>query len=156
MGQIYKKNIKNGENTFKKTKNILSCGEKIEMAEKIKFEVEYSLRTSIKVLYKRLSTASGLEEWFAEEVSKQDDIFEFRWNKNIQKARLLEKEKHESVKFHWLHDNDECYFSFELEKDELTNDLALIVTDFAEEDEVDDTIELWNKQINVLKRKLGM
>lgn len=126
------------------------------MSEKIKFEIEYTFKTSSKLLYKRLSTAGGLEEWFADKVSREDSIFKFKWDGNMQKAELLEVEKKQCVKFHWLHEPEDYFFSFELEKDELTNDLALIITDFAEEDEIDDSIELWDKQINVLKRKLGM
>jgi len=39
---------------------------------------------------------------------------------------------------------------------EITGELTLIVTDFAEPAEVSDTILLWNKQIEQLRRKTGM
>lgn len=127
------------------------------MSSKTKFELEYPLRTSPKVIFKRLSNSAGLSEWFADDVTEHGNIFTFDWNGQKQRAEQLEKEKLSSVRYKWLHDEDEeSYFAFDLEVDELTNDLALIVTDFAEEDEIDDSIKLWDKQIQVLKRKLGI
>ncbi len=123
---------------------------------KTKFEIEYTLRTSAKVLFKRLSTASGLTEWFADDVTQEGNIFTFEWNGSRQKAEQLEKEKYQSVSYRWLDEEEESRFMFSLNVDEVTNSLALIVTDFAEEDEVDESIDLWDKQINVLKRKLGI
>ncbi len=124
---------------------------------KTKFEIEYPLRTSAKVLFKRLSTASGLTEWFADDVTQEGNVFTFEWNGSKQKAEQLEKEKEQSVSYRWLDEEDEeSRFVFSLNVDEITNSLALIITDFAEEDEVDESIDLWDKQINVLKRKLGI
>ena len=40
--------------------------------------------------------------------------------------------------------------------DELTNDVALVITDFAEENEKADSIDLWNTQIAELKHVLGL
>ena len=47
------------------------------------------------------------------------------------------------------------YFEFNIHVEPLTGDVALIITDFADEDEVNDTIELWNKQMDILHRNLG-
>ncbi|MFH2143915.1 MAG: START-like domain-containing protein, partial [Bacteroidota bacterium] len=59
-------------------------------------------------------------------------------------------------KFKWIDDDDdEAYFEFKIVVEELTGDVALIVTDFAEEDEVDDSKDLWDTQISVLKLILG-
>ncbi len=124
---------------------------------KTKFEIEYPLQTSSKVLYKRLSSASGLAEWFADDVMQQGDIFTFEWNGNKQKAEQFQREKLQSVSYRWLDSEDEdTFFKFLLETDDITNSLSLVITDFAEEDEVDEAIDLWDKQIDVLKRKLGI
>lgn len=123
---------------------------------KTKFEIEYPLRTSSKVLYKRLSSSTGLSEWFADDVTQQGNIFTFEWNGSKQRAEQIDKEKLQSVSYRWLSEEQETYFKFLLEVDEITNSLSLIITDFAEEDEIDESIELWDKQIEVLKRKLGI
>ncbi len=126
---------------------------------KTKFEIEYPLQTSSKVLYKRLSNASGLAEWFADDVIQQGDIFTFEWNGIRQKAKQFHREKLQSVSYRWMDDDSEggdTFFKFLLETDDITNSLSLIVTDFAYEDEIDEAIDLWDKQISVLKRKLGI
>jgi len=43
-----------------------------------------------------------------------------------------------------------------LHTDELTGDVALLITDFAEEEDIEDSQELWNKQISNLKHILGL
>jgi hypothetical protein len=60
------------------------------------------------------------------------------------------------VRFHWLDDDDDkSYFEFKLNVDELTGDMALIVTDFAEPDEIQDAKELWESQVSELRHILG-
>ena len=39
--------------------------------------------------------------------------------------------------------------------DEITNDVALIITDFAEEDEIEESKMLWENLIGSLKQVLG-
>ena len=51
---------------------------------------------------------------------------------------------------------NENYFEFRINIEELTGDLALIITDFAEPEEKEDSIYLWDSQINDLKRVLGI
>src|SRR6056297_2618266 len=118
------------------------------MSEKIKFELEYTFNTSPKVLYTRLATASGLSEWFADDVLISDDTFTFLWDGSEQEAKLLGKKANEYVRYKWTDDEDEdAFFEFRLSKDELTSDLALIITDFADdEEEKEDNIELWDTQ----------
>ncbi|MEA3446960.1 MAG: START-like domain-containing protein [Bacteroidota bacterium] len=129
------------------------------MEKNIKYELEYTLNTTPKVLYTRLATASGLSEWFADDVKIQDDdIFTFIWEGSEQQAKLLERKKNKWAKFKWLdgEDNDN-YFEFRLSYEELTGDLALIITDFADdEEEKEDNIELWDAQIQELRRVLGL
>ena len=127
------------------------------MPEKIRYELEYTFKTTPKVLYSRLSTASGLSEWFADDVRVQKNTFIFSWNGSEQVAEVLEKKVNECAKFRWIDDDDDTYFEFRMKKDDLTGDLALIVTDFADdEDEKEDDIELWDTQIQELKRILGL
>ncbi len=123
---------------------------------KEKFELEYIISSSPKVLFERLSTADGLAEWFAENVNQKGDIFSFFWDESEQKAELVSIKKEQSIRFHWLDDEDDnAFFEFKLEIDELTNDLALIITDFADESDMDDAIDLWDKQVDELQHTLG-
>jgi hypothetical protein len=123
-----------------------------------KFELEYNLNCSPKVLFSRLSTPEGLGEWFADQVNVDGDLFTFYWNSSQSKARLSAMKENKLVRFEWMGmDNEESnFFEFRINMEELTNELALIIIDFAESEEKEDSIYLWDSQINDLKRALGI
>ena len=123
-----------------------------------KLELEYTLYCSPKVLFSRLSTPEGLEEWFADNVFADKDLFTFTWDKTESKARLAALKENRLVRFEWVDmDNTESnYFEFKINVHELTSDLALIISDFADPEEKDDAIFLWDTQIGELKRILGL
>ena len=125
---------------------------------RLKFELEYTLNCSPKVLFSRLSTAEGLGEWFADKVKVDGDIFTFFWNNSESKARLSALKDNKLVRFEWIGmENEESnYFEFRINIEELTGDLALIISDFAEPDEKEDSVSLWDSQISDLKRLLGI
>ena len=123
----------------------------------VKFELEYVLNTSVTVLYPRLVTLSGLSDWFADNVEINGDVYTFYWEGSDQSAKVLFKRRERGVRFRWLEDEGEdVYFEFKIHVDELTNELALIIIDFADEDEIDDAKDLWDKQIEKMKRNLGI
>ena len=125
---------------------------------RLKFELEYTLNCSPKVLFSRLSTPEGLGEWFAEKVNADGDLFTFLWNNSESKARLSALKENKLVRFEWVGiENEESnYFEFRINIDELTGDLALLISDFAEKAEMEDATSLWDSQINDLKRLLGI
>ena len=122
-----------------------------------KIELEYLLNCSPKALFSRLSTSEGLSEWFANKVDAEKDLFTFTWDKTESKARLSAIKENRLVRFEWLDDDDENnFFEFRISVHELTSDLALIITDFADPEEKEDAIFLWDTQITDLKRVLGL
>jgi uncharacterized protein YndB with AHSA1/START domain len=125
---------------------------------RIRYELEYTLNCSPKVLFSRLSTPEGLSEWFADNVTVNGEIFTFHWNKSEGKARISTLRENKSVRFEWIDrlNKESNYFEFRIIIEELTGDLALLITDFAEPDEKEDAIYLWDSQISDLKRALGM
>jgi uncharacterized protein YndB with AHSA1/START domain len=125
---------------------------------RVKFELEYTLNSSPKVLFSRLSTPEGLCEWFADNVTVEGDLFTFFWQKSDSKARLSALKENKLVRFEWLDREDEesNYFEFRINIEELTGDVALIIIDFAEPEEKEDVISMWDNQITDLKRLLGM
>ncbi len=122
----------------------------------IKIELEYILKVSPKLLYNRLSTASGLAEWFADDVFIKDKIYTFVWEGSEEVAELIAKKALVSVRFKWLEREDDAYFEFRIENHELTNDLTLYIIDHVEEDEQEEVTILWETQINNLKNTLGL
>ncbi len=121
-----------------------------------KYELEYPIHSSINILYERLSSLSGLAEWFADNVDvDRDGVYTFTWEGSQQNARLVSKKKNNHIRFQWVESEDE-YFEFLIQVDELTGDVSLIVTDFADdEDDQEDATQLWNLQIDTLKHLIG-
>ena len=119
------------------------------------FELEYSVKTSPRFLYNFLSSPSGLSEWFADDVNIKDDVFSFFWEGNEEKAKLLLKRENSLVRYRWLDDPNDYYFEFKILIDDLTGDVALVITDFAEERDMKAAMLLWDTQINVLLHNLG-
>ena len=128
------------------------------MSDKIKYQLEIEVKSSTKVLYNMISTPSGMSEWFADDVNIKNDVFTFFWGNSSEEAKLLTKRKGEAIKFQWVEDIEEgekTFFEIAIKVDELTNDVALIITDFAEEDEIEEAKMLWTNQINELKNTIG-
>jgi uncharacterized protein YndB with AHSA1/START domain len=128
------------------------------MTEKKKFELEYVFKSSPSILYKLLSTPDGLAEWFADDVNIQDNIYTFDWAGEEVTARLLTSKSGEFMRWTWLEDDDEdenTYFELKVKVDPMTKMSVLLITDFAEEDEIDEAKQLWESQINNLKRIIG-
>ncbi len=125
------------------------------MSDKIKFEQEFVIQSSPKMLYQYLSTPSGLSEWFADNVNSRGEIFIFIWDGAEENAKLLKRKSDEFVKFSWEDNEDDSYFEMRIIVDEITKDVSLFITDFAEEDEVEESKMLWNNQIGDLKQVLG-
>lgn len=128
---------------------------KIElMTDKTKIQLEYVLNCSPKVLFSWLSTASGLTEWFADDVKVKGKRFTFIWEGSEQTAEMTLLKENKLVRFSWI-DEDELYFEFRISQDELTGDVSLIIIDFAAEAEIVETKGLWDTQVADLKHMLG-
>ncbi len=125
--------------------------------DKTKFEIEYIINTSPTILFNCLSTPSGLSEWFADDVNIKDDRYTFFWDGSEETAILKTIRKGDSIKFQWEDDEgDDCYFEMTIKIDDLTKDVALIITDFAEGDEEQEEAKLlWDNNVVKLKQAIG-
>jgi uncharacterized protein YndB with AHSA1/START domain len=117
--------------------------------------LEFFLKTSPTVLFSRISTPSGLAEWFADNVKVEGKILTFVWGTTEQQAEILAMIPNVSISFRWLGIDPGYQFGFNIIQDELTGDVALIVTDNIDEEEVEDTRNLWCSQIAKLKHMIG-
>jgi uncharacterized protein YndB with AHSA1/START domain len=125
--------------------------------EKEKITIEYVFdKVSINSLWNQLSTPGGLAEWFADEVIENGKNFSFYWDKHPSEAELIGINPLVYIRFRWLEEDENTYFEFRLHKIELTGGIMLEVTDFADQEEKEQTITLWDTQINRLKRRLGL
>ncbi len=126
------------------------------MSSKVKFQLEFVVKASPALLFNYISSPSGLEQWFADNVKSRGEEFIFIWENAEESAKMLSKKTNQSVRFKWDEDEEEeTYFELRLQIDDLTQDLALIVTDFADEDEVDEAKLLWGAQLTKLHSIIG-
>jgi hypothetical protein len=126
------------------------------MSKKIKYTVEYPVRCSPVILYEFLSTTSGLQEWFADKVEEEDDVFSFSWSgAAAEEAEVLEKEENKMIRFHWVDSPKDEYFEFSIDKSEVTNQTILVIHDFAEKKDIKDQSQLWETQVKELFHRLG-
>ncbi|MGV1013010.1 MAG: START-like domain-containing protein [Flavobacterium sp.] len=128
------------------------------MSPKVRYEIEFPINSSPQLLYQYISSPSGLQEWFADSVNSRGEFYTFEWNNSEENARLSSKKAGEKVKFKWI-DADkkdtEYYFEIRILEDEITKDVSLMIIDFAEEDEMDESIKLWENQVSDLKHIIG-
>jgi uncharacterized protein YndB with AHSA1/START domain len=125
------------------------------MSEKKKFTLEYEIKSSPKILFSFLNEPNGLAQWFSDDVSYRDQQYTFTWDEEQSTAKLISLKENKSVKFKWLDDEPQCYLELEIVQDELTNDVALVVTDFATDDTLADRKLIWDNQIQYLIGVLG-
>ncbi len=121
---------------------------------KQKITLEFGLKSSAKILFSYLSSPNGLAEWFADDVIYKDGYYLFIWDNETLRAKMVANRENKLVRFKW-DDDDASYLEFEILQDELTGDVALSVTDFALESELEDKKMIWHNQVDDLIHVLG-
>jgi uncharacterized protein YndB with AHSA1/START domain len=125
------------------------------------FTADYEIHASIKMLYPYLQTASGLSEWFADDVRiSPEKIFTFVWDNEDHKAIMASHRINHFVRFEYLPESpedskDPSYFELRLEINELTQTTFIKVIDYAEFDDLDELQDLWDSLIENLKKVVG-
>lgn len=126
------------------------------MNSSTKFELEFVIHASPQMLYQYISTASGLSEWFADDVHSRGPKFSFFWNGSEEVAKLIKHKNEFFVRFKWeATEGDDSYFEMKILEDEITSDVSLVITDFSDPDEIEESKMLWENQISSLKQILG-
>ncbi len=126
--------------------------------KKEKYTLEYPLGNASKtILWELVSTEVGLSEWFADNVNITDDKCSFIWDGYAETAFIQKIKEKQLIRFQWEDDIDtNAFFQFEITKNEILGKWTLFITDFAEPNEKEDSILMWNKQINTLFRLIGL
>lgn len=118
--------------------------------------MEFIVKSSVKILYQCLSMSSGLAGWFADDVTIKKDHAVFSWDGSLEEAAIIAKKADQMIRFQFAEDEGtDYYFEFSVKGDPLTGDVALIIVDFAEEDEIEERKRLWTAQVGKLMHILG-
>ena len=129
---------------------------------KQKIDIEYPLAIkSPALIWEQISSAHGLERWFADHVNEEDGVFTFTWGEpwteqDIRKAHVLESVVNDHIRMKWDEEGDDSYFEMRIDKSDLTHQLNLLITDFAEDDDVDGLKILWESMLDRLHRASGL
>ncbi len=125
------------------------------LKEKIQLEFSFG-NCSVVSLWNFISTPNGLSEWFADNVTQNKNKWTFHWGESSQQATLLFGRSSLSMKFRWIDDCRDYYFEMKIVVDDVTSLVGLVITDFIEEEEIEDHKLLWSTQIDNLMRCMGV
>lgn len=123
--------------------------------KRVSFDMEFIFRASPTILYRFITTPSCLIRWFCDEVDILGDDFTFVWNGAEEMAVLVDDIEDERLRFQWEDAPEDEYLEFRFYKSPVTNETVLEITDFADEDEVEEQKELWANQIKKLRIETG-
>lgn len=123
--------------------------------KRVKYTLDYVIKSSPKILYNFLTTPSGLAQWFADDVRRLEEKYSFFWDGAEEKAVVLEKDEVSFIKFKMLDSEDEEYLEFKIQKSPVTGDTVLVITDFTDDYDLEDQKQLWNSQISSLVSCVG-
>ena len=120
------------------------------------FTIERAFRASPTILYKFLTTPSELIQWFSDTADLNDDVYTFSWSGEEQSAEILNSEEDSFIRLRWDDEEDEkAYFEYNIKRNEITGETILYVSDFAEKDDIEGSISLWESQLDDLKKCSG-
>lgn len=124
--------------------------------DRVQFQLEFPIECSQTKLYEYISTAFGLSQWFANTVTEDDNgLFTWEWD-DIKATALVEKKKRNRfIKFRVQENHPIEFFLMEIIVNEITKDIALVITDYADKNEVDDYKELWSFQVEQLQNLIA-
>ena len=129
-----------------------------------KIDIEYPLMTqSPAIIWEQISSAHGLERWFADHVTEQDGVFTFTWGEpwteqDVRQAHTIESVKHNHIRLKWDHEDEDedTFWEMRIEQSDLTHNLNLVITDFADDDDADGLRILWESNLDRLHRASGL
>ncbi len=126
----------------------------IKMA-KTAFEIDFIIKSSPKILYDFIKQPTHLSQWFCERCDTKGEEYIFMWSGYSERAILIDDIEEELVAYQWKNADEDEFFEFAIQVNEISGDTVLIITDFAEDNEVEDQKMWWENQIVKLKRAMG-
>ena len=124
--------------------------------KRVQINLEFIFRASPTILYNFLTTPACLIRWFCDEADITGDIYTYTWSGSEEVAELVDDIQEQRLRFKWEDaDDEEEYLEFRMMKSPVTNTSTLEITDYCDEDEVEDTKALWTSQMKTLQSVTG-
>ena len=125
---------------------------------KNKFQTEFEINASKKMLYPYIYSASGLAQWLADDVNiNEDKVYNFIWEEEDHKYRMVSHRTNSFVKFESIdnEDDDPNYFELRLEMNELTQSVFIRIVDYTDNTDDEELEDLWESIVFNLKEIVG-
>ena len=128
------------------------------------YTAEFEFKASRKMLFPYINTASGLSQWFADDVVvNEDKIYTFSWDDEQAQARLAAQRLNKFVKFEFLNGTTETSdassdvptVEIRLEENDLTGTVFLNVNDSVTADNEEEFQAIWNQMADSLREIVG-
>ncbi|MCA6073234.1 START-like domain-containing protein [Fulvivirga sedimenti] len=125
------------------------------------FTADFEINASKKMLYPYLSSASGLAQWMADDVTiNEDKVYNFIWDEEDHFATMVSHRTNHYVRYEFLPEDEEdeddpSYFELRLELNELTQSVFIKVIDYSDMDDNEELYDLWEGLIDNLKETVG-
>ncbi len=123
--------------------------------QRVSFDMEFIFRASPAILYKFFTAPDCLVRWFSDAVDVTGDEYVFEWQGVEEVAEMVDDIEEERIRFRWVDADENEYLEFRMYKSDVTNETVLEMTDFCDEDEVDEQKDLWESQIKILQHECG-
>ncbi|MFZ1749675.1 MAG: START-like domain-containing protein [Saprospiraceae bacterium] len=126
------------------------------VSKRVRIDLEYIFRASPTIIYNFVTTPACIVRWYCNEVDITGDAYRFYWSGSSESATLIDDIEDERVRFQWddADDADE-YLEYRMYKSDITNETILEITDFCDDDEKQETIDLWDTLMVELKKECG-
>jgi uncharacterized protein YndB with AHSA1/START domain len=124
------------------------------MARK-QINLEYIFRASPAIIYTFVTTPECLVRWYCDDVDITGEVYTFIWSNHGETAYMIDDIEEERVRYKWKNAGENEYLEFRIFKADITNETILEITDFCDEDEVQETTDLWNTLMIDLKKESG-
>lgn len=125
------------------------------MSKRVKYSIEIEVKSSPNILFTYLNSPSGLAEWFCDDVDVHSGNYIFKWDGSEQEAEVVKTINNKLVRFRWADSPEDEYFEMEVRVDDLTSDVALVITDFCDAGDERSSEQLWESQVQQLKMAIG-
>jgi uncharacterized protein YndB with AHSA1/START domain len=128
---------------------------------KARFVAEFPVNASPKILFPYLATASGLTQWFCDDVRYvEGQRLNFIWDHENHYAELSGQRLNKAVRFVFLDEHrqplpDANYLEFSLDSSQVTDEVYLRVVDYSAAHDPTEQQEMWEGLVSKLREQVG-
>ncbi len=125
------------------------------MAKRVNYNFEYVFKAKAELLYNYISTPYNLAAWFADDAQINGGVFTFTWEGSGERAKITKQIIKKKIVLKWIDRKGDEFLSFDIESDDVTGGTVLLISDFDDEDQVDEARLMWDSAIQKLKNIIG-